>query len=118
MARQLIESLATEFEPGKYRDEYRDRVLDLIERKAGGQEIAIAAEPEAPAAVPDLMAALEASLVAAKGGKQKLEAAGANGAKKNGSQKAPARAKKAPASAKKPAAKRTATKKPKAKSRA
>ncbi len=115
MARQLIESLSTEFEPGKYRDEYRDRVLDLIERKAEGQEIAIAAEPEAPKAVPDLMAALEASLAAAKGGKQKLEAAGANGAKKNGARKAPA--KRAPAR-KKPAPKQTTAKKPKAKSRA
>jgi DNA end-binding protein Ku len=116
MARQLIESLATAFEPEKYRDEYRDRVLDLIERKAEGQEIAITAEPEAPTAVPDLMAALEASLAAASGGKAKLEAAGANGAKKPAAKKAPARAKK-PA-AKKPAAKRTTTKKPRAKSRA
>jgi DNA end-binding protein Ku len=120
MARQLIESLATEFDPTKYRDEYRERVLELIERKASGEEIAIPAEPEAPAAVPDLMAALEASLTAAKGGKQKLEAAGANGAKKNGAtRKAPAR--KAPAkkaAAKKPTAKPTNTKKPRAKSRA
>ena len=97
MARQLIESLATDFEPDKYRDEYRERVLDLIERKAEGQEIAIAAAPEAPKAVPDLMAALEASLAAAKGGKQKLEAAGSNGARRRRT----APAKKAPA--KKPA---------------
>jgi DNA end-binding protein Ku len=120
MARQLIESLATPFDPTKYRDEYRERVLELIEQKASGQEVAIPAEPEAPAAVPDLMAALEASLAAAKGGKQKLEAAGANGAKKNGAaRKAPA--KKAPAkkaAAKKPAAKPRNTKKPRAKSRA
>jgi DNA end-binding protein Ku len=125
MARQLIESLATAFEPEKYRDEYRDRVLDLIERKAEGQEIEVAAEPEAPKAVPDLMAALEASLAAASGGKAKLEAAGANGAKKTSAKKTPARAKK-PA-AKKPAAKKkpekaaataATTKKPRAKSRA
>ena len=119
MARQLIESLATPFEPEKYRDEYRERVLELIEQKASGQEIAMPAEPEEPAAVPDLMAALEASLAAAKGGKQKLEAAGADGAKKNGARKAPA--KKAPAkkaAAKKPAAKRTPAKKPRAKTRA
>jgi DNA end-binding protein Ku len=119
MARQLIESLATEFEPGKYRDEYRDRVLDLIERKADGQEVAVTAEPEAPQAVPDLMAALEASLAAASGGKAKLQAAGANGAKKP-AKATPARAKK-PA-AKKPAAKKqpkaAAAKKPRAKSRA
>ncbi len=37
MARQLIESQATEFDPSKYRDEYRERVLDLIERKAAGR---------------------------------------------------------------------------------
>jgi DNA end-binding protein Ku len=119
MARQLIESLATAFEPEKYRDEYRERVLDLIERKAAGQEVATTVEPEEPAAVPDLMAALEASLAAAQGGKAKLEAAGPNGAKTNGAKRAPAKkapAKKAPA--KKPAAKRTTAKKPRAKTRA
>jgi DNA end-binding protein Ku len=126
MARQLIESLATPFEPSKYRDEYRDRVLDLIERKAEGQEIEVAAEPEAPKAVPDLMAALEASLAAASGGKAKLEATGANG-KKDGARKQPKQPKEqlkaAPARGKKPAAKKTTpkratTKKPRAKSRA
>ena len=66
MARQLIDSLSTDFEPDKYRDEYRERVLDLIERKAQGEEIVIE-EPEAePEEVPDLMAALEASLAEAK----------------------------------------------------
>jgi DNA end-binding protein Ku len=69
MARQLIESLAADFEPEKYRDEYRDRVLELIEAKAEGQEIAVPETPEEPTAVPDLMAALEASLAEAKKGK-------------------------------------------------
>jgi len=64
MAQQLIESLSAEFEPAKYHDEYRERVLDLIERKAAGEEIAILPEAEEPAAAPDLMAALEASLAA------------------------------------------------------
>jgi DNA end-binding protein Ku len=64
MAQQLIESLSTEFEPTKYHDEYRERVLDLIERKAAGEEIAIEPQAEEPAAAPDLMAALEASLAA------------------------------------------------------
>jgi len=66
MARQLIDSLAADFEPSKYRDTYRERVLDLIERKAQGEEIAIQPTPEEPTKVPDLMAALEASLAAVK----------------------------------------------------
>jgi DNA end-binding protein Ku len=66
MANQLIDSLASDFEPEKYRDEYRERVLDLIERKAQGETIVIE-EPEAePKEVPDLMAALEASIATAK----------------------------------------------------
>jgi DNA end-binding protein Ku len=65
MARQLIDSLSSDFEPSKYRDEYRDRVLALIERKAGGEEITV--QPaEDPQPAPDLMAALEASLAAVK----------------------------------------------------
>jgi DNA end-binding protein Ku len=67
MAQQLIESLSSEFEPDKYRDEYREKVLQLIERKAAGEEIAVAPEAPQPAKVPDLMAALEASLAAVKG---------------------------------------------------
>jgi len=85
MAQQLIESLASEFEPERYRDEYRERVMELIERKAQGEEIAVAPAPEQPAKVPDLMAALEASISAVK-----ERDAGGNGAatstrKKSGS---------------------------------
>jgi DNA end-binding protein Ku len=67
IAKQLIESLAGPFEPEKYRDEYRDEVLSLIERKAAGEEIAVqpaAEEEDEP--VPDLMAALKASLDAVR----------------------------------------------------
>src|SRR3954452_15875321 len=71
MAQQLVESLATDFDPSKYRDTYREQVLELIERKAQGEEIAVQQVPEEPTAVPDLMAALEASLAAARGGKEK-----------------------------------------------
>jgi DNA end-binding protein Ku len=67
MAQQLIESLSTEWEPEKYRDEYREKVLELIERKASGEEIAVQPEAPQPTKVPDLMAALEASLAAVKG---------------------------------------------------
>jgi DNA end-binding protein Ku len=69
MAEQLIASLTSDFDPEKYRDDYRERVLNLIERKAEGEEIAVAAAPaEEAEQVPDLMAALEASIKAAKGG--------------------------------------------------
>ena len=67
MARQLIDSLSSDFEPEKYHDEYRERVLDLIERKAQGETIVIEEPTKEPEQVPDLMAALEASIACAKG---------------------------------------------------
>jgi DNA end-binding protein Ku len=66
MAEQLIASLSAEFDPTRFKDEYRERVIDLIERKAAGEEIAVQPQAEEPAAAPDLMAALEASLAAMK----------------------------------------------------
>jgi DNA end-binding protein Ku len=66
MAQQLIESLTTDFEPERYRDDHRERVLELIERKAEGQVIEQPSAPEEPAPVVDLVAALEASLAEAK----------------------------------------------------
>ena len=62
MATQLVETLSGDFEPEKYHDEYREQLLELIDQKAAGQEIVAQPEPEAPAKVLDLMAALEASL--------------------------------------------------------
>jgi DNA end-binding protein Ku len=67
MASQLIESLSTEFDAERYEDTYREKVLELIEKKAKGHEIVTAQEPRAATPVVDLMAALEASLAAAKG---------------------------------------------------
>ncbi len=66
MAQQLIDSLSSEFDPSRYKDEYREQVLELIEKKAAGEEIAVQPQAEEPARVPDLMAALEASLAAVK----------------------------------------------------
>jgi DNA end-binding protein Ku len=80
MARQLIESLATEFDPDKYRDEYRDTVLEMIERKSQGEEISVQPTEDAPAEVPDLMAALEASIASAK----RQSGSGKPAAKKSG----------------------------------
>ena len=63
MAAQLIDSLSGDFEPERFRDTYRDQVLDLIERKAGGEEIVVETPQAAEAtSVVDLMAALEASV--------------------------------------------------------
>ena len=87
MACQLVDSLSGEFEPGDYRDTYRERVLELIESKARGEEIVVepAAERTEPAL--DLMAALEASIDRARGKPS------SGGGKKSGkrSDKAPAR---------------------------
>lgn len=66
MAAQLIESLAADFAPDKFHDTYREAVLELIEKKASGEEIIAPAAEEEPAKVVDLMAALEASVAAAK----------------------------------------------------
>lgn len=82
IARQLIESLATEFEPEQYTDEYRERVLELIEKKAEGQEIVLQPATEEPAQVVDLMAALEASLAAVKDAKDEKPAKPTKAAKK------------------------------------
>ncbi len=72
MAGQLIESLATDFDPERYRDNYREQVLDLLEQKATGEIQSIEAAPAAEeAAVVDLLAALEASVNAAKEARRK-----------------------------------------------
>jgi DNA end-binding protein Ku len=64
---QLIDSLSTEFNPGKYHDEYRDCIMKLVQRKAKGEEIQIRQAPkEKVGKATDLMAALEASLASAK----------------------------------------------------
>ncbi len=67
MAEALIDSLTVEsFEPEKFHDDYRERVLELIDAKSQGQTIVAAPAPETGARVVDLMAALEASVKAAK----------------------------------------------------
>jgi DNA end-binding protein Ku len=66
MAEQLIESLAAKFEPEKYKDEYREKVLALIRQKAEGKQIKAPPAERAPAKVVNLMDALKASLATAK----------------------------------------------------
>lgn len=67
MAQQLIDALSEEFNPDKYHDEYRERVLQMIEEKASGATVHLEAKPERQPVVVDLMAALEASIAATKG---------------------------------------------------
>jgi DNA end-binding protein Ku len=88
MAKQLIDSLAGDFDPTKYEDEYRNELLDLIERKAKGEKIvsAVSEEPE-PTKAPDLMAALEESLAAVKGEDLAKGAKGDGARKKSSSRK-------------------------------
>ncbi len=85
MAQQLIDSLSSEFDPSSYHDQYREKVLELIERKASGEEIAVQPEAPEPARVPDLMAALEASLAAVKEPKKAPSSNGKSGSSKSGS---------------------------------
>jgi DNA end-binding protein Ku len=66
MAQQLIETLTDSFHPERYRDEYRDRVLALVEAKAEGREVVTAPTPDTGGEVLDLMAALERSLKAGR----------------------------------------------------
>ncbi len=116
IAKQLVDSLAGDFEPDKYSDTYREQVLEMIERKAQGEEIAVQpAAEEVTAPAPDLMAALKASLdavrsrdgegdgAAAGAGAGKRSSAGNGGAKSKASKK-PAKAKAAAKKAKAPRA--------------
>jgi DNA end-binding protein Ku len=110
MAKQLIDNLTADWNPEEYRDEYREAMLEIVEKKIAGEEIEVVPQ-EAPAKVVDLMEALKASVAAAKSGDADEEAP-------TGPEKSAARAKssdkksgaKKPA-AKKPAAKKTAAKK-------
>ena len=65
LAKQIIASLQGPFEPEQLKSEYRDRLRELLEAKAEGQEIVVP-EPEEIAPVVDLMEALRASVAAAK----------------------------------------------------
>jgi len=81
MAKQLVDNLSRPFEPGEFENEHKRDLMQLIEKKLAGEEITVAPEPEQREPVPDLMAALQASLDQAKDEKRK------GGAKK----KAPAK---------------------------
>jgi DNA end-binding protein Ku len=66
MAEALVTSLSDEFQPEKYHDDYREQVLDLIAKKAAGEEFEVPEPATEKPKIVDLMAALEASVEAAK----------------------------------------------------
>jgi len=66
LATNLIEALAGEFEPEKYKDNYRENLLKMIEAKKQGQEVVATPEPQQSGKVVDILEALKASLAAAK----------------------------------------------------
>jgi DNA end-binding protein Ku len=90
MAKTLIENLTEDWNPEQYRDEYREALLEIVEKKAAGEEIVVQEAAE-PTKVVDLMEALKASVAAAK--------------KKPAAKAAPPKS-----AAKKPAAKKAAAK--------
>ncbi|PZE22091.1 Ku protein [Paenibacillus xerothermodurans] len=105
MAKMLIGQLTTEFDPGKYEDAYRERLLDAIEEKVEGKDVTFAPEEEKTHVI-DLMDALQASLKQMKGttdkgtarreakSKEKPKAAGKSSAKSASKSTARKRAKK------------------------
>jgi DNA end-binding protein Ku len=106
VAKQLIDSLAGDFDADAFHDTYREQVLQLIERKAQGKAIAVQPAPEEVAApAPDLMSALKASLDAVRARE------GSGKPRKVTKKPAAKKAATAKAAAKKPVAK-AATKKP------
>jgi DNA end-binding protein Ku len=78
----LIDQLTTEFEPEKYKDDYRTALLELIEAKRTGKELVTPTEKEPVSNVTDLMAALQASIDRTKPEKKKEPAPASATAKK------------------------------------
>ncbi|HTM12899.1 MAG TPA: Ku protein [Bryobacteraceae bacterium] len=65
LAQSLVEALAAEFEPDKYKDSYRENLLQMIESKKEGREVVATPEPRQEKVV-DILEALKASLAVAK----------------------------------------------------
>jgi DNA end-binding protein Ku len=103
VAHRLVESIARPFDIANYRDTYREALLDLIDRKAGGEQVVL--EPPArdlPLEAPDLMSALEASIEqvhARRAREEELLSVGAGGDSGNGVPSAGGAGKRAPSRA-------------------
>ena len=93
MARSLIDNLTEDWNPEQYRDEYREALLEMVEKKVAGEEIEYIEAPE-PTKVVDLMEALKASVEAAKKPAAPAKRATAkSSAKKSSAKKSPAKRK-------------------------
>jgi DNA end-binding protein Ku len=99
MAKQLIGSLEADFAPENYRDTHRDDLVALLNRKAAGEEIVMSVPEVDDGKVVDLLAALEASVAAAKAARAGSEPSATPAKKRAANKAAPAKtvAKKAPA---------------------
>ncbi len=91
MAGKLIDSLQASFRPRSFKDSYRERVLDLISRKANGEELDLETLEE-PEATPDLIAALEASLGGRKKG-SRASSRSSSGSRSKSGRRSPKKAK-------------------------
>jgi DNA end-binding protein Ku len=118
MARQLLDSMAGDFDPEQFTDDYREALESVIEAKVEGREVVETEEPQPNAGnVVDLMSALRASVDAAKKGRGEAGSAPAKSApaKKAAAKKAPAKKAAAKKTAAKTAAKKAVAKKAAAK---
>ncbi len=93
LARQIIESLATDWDPARYHDTYTEELRDLIKRKAEGEEITVEEAAEAPTGgdVLDLTKALEESIAAARGGRKRSDGKRSGGGRGRGSSRSSAK---------------------------
>ncbi|RJP33127.1 MAG: Ku protein [Actinobacteria bacterium] len=88
LAKELIDALAGDFEPEKYKDDYREAVRELIEKKARGEKIVAAPAEAHEGKVVDLMAALERSLAQVRGGQEDAQGAAGRKPTRGGRKKA------------------------------
>ncbi len=103
MARQLVSAMTGAFDPAEYKDEYRDALMQVIESKIEGHEVKAPEVAEDSGKLIDLMAALEASVSAAKAARKGEAPVSVADAKKAREDKADGAAKKPAASSRKAA---------------
>lgn len=94
LAKMLIESLLAPFEPGKYKDNYRENLLSMIKAKIEGKEIVEPASPAHKAPVIDILEALKMSLAEGKKPPQSVRQASGRAEKSEAETGKPKRARK------------------------